>query len=338
MSEDQHADPKDQQIRLLERRVLQLQAQLRMCHWGAGAAALLVVLIGGVLLFGRTPPVARAIVIDGKPVVLVRSEKEAAVVRQRLLATAGEGRATFRETWQDATRPTNGQRILSVSEAVRVLKDKVTVLKEAFAIEAGGNLLVVVPTQEMAQTVLDRAKAKYASPTDAVVRMTQLRPQPTVRPCTELPSRIVTEEDKAVAELAHSRRRMNYFIKAGDYPEQIAGKFGMTLDEFWEANPGLQGTTLHPGQRVQVLCKQPGLAVVTVKETVITETIPAGVQKQNSPTLPRGQTQITSPGKPGQRRVRWEITTTNDREVARRPLGEEIVSEPQPQLILVGTM
>jgi len=339
MSDEFPSDIQGEDPRQLERRVVRLQGLLRIYRWCLGATLLLVGLLTILLFYAKVPPLGRAIVIDGKPLAMVRNEQAAVAVRQRLLAPAGgaDGRATFRESWEDATRPTNGERILSINEAIRLLRGKVTVVKEAFAIEASGNQLVVVPTREMAQAVLDRLKAKYASPSDAVVRMTKLSPAPTIRPCTELPPKIVSDESEAVNRLTNARSRRTYAIRAGDYPERIASSHGMSLDEFWDLNPGLKGQTLHPGQQVQVFGRQGGLTVVTIKETVTTVTTPPPFAKEKTVALPRGQKKVLDPGRPGRKRVRWEITMNNEREVSRRPLGEEIVVEPRPQRVLIGT-
>jgi len=339
MTDERNANSRDEDVRLLERQVVRLEGLLRIHRWALIGALTLVAVMVVLLFVAKAPPVARAILIDGKPVVLVRNEKAAAAVRQRLLAGAASkgGRVTFRESWEDATRPTEGERVLSVNEAVQVLKDKVTVLAEAFAIEQGGVRLAVVPTREMAQTVLDRLKAKYASPSDAVVRMTRLNPAPTVRACAAAPSGIVTDEEEAISQLTAARRPQTYLVVAGDYPDRIAAAHRMSLEDFWRLNAGLKGKTLHPGQPVQVYGREGGLTVVTIKETVTTMAMPAGQRKQPTETLPRGQTRVAEAGRPGSKRVRWEVTMNNDREVARRPLGEEIIIEPKPQLLLAGT-
>jgi len=339
MSEERPADVRSEDFRLLERRALRLHALLLIYRWCLVAALSLVAVLVLLLFYAKAPPLGRLIVIDGRPTALVRNEKAATAVRERLLAGGGgvNGRATFRESWEDATHPVDGGSILSVNEAVRLLQGKVTVLREAFAIEEGGNQLVVVPSREMAQAVLDRLKAKYASPSDAVVRLTKLSPPPVIRPCTALPSEIIADEAEAVNQLTNSRCEQTHVVKAGDYPERIASSRDMSLAELWRLNPGLKGQTLRPGQQVRVYGKHGGLTVVTIKETVTTVSIPPGVRKEPTATLARGQKRIVDPGQPGRKRVRWEVTMRNEREVSRRPLGEEIIAPPKPQLIQIGT-
>jgi LysM repeat protein len=339
MSEEHPSDVRGENVRLLERRLQRLQGLVRLYRWCLTVALALSGVLTILLFFAKAPPLGRTILINGKPLVMVRNEQAAAAVRQRLLEAGGgaKGRATFRESWEDATNPTGGERVLSVNEAVQALKDKVTVLHEAVAIEIAGQQLVVVSSREMAQNVLDRLKAKYASPSDAVVRHKGFSPEPTIRPCTVPPSRIVTDEAEAAARLTSARRQRTYVVQAGDYPERIASSHGMELSELWDLNPGLKGRTLHRGQQVQVLGRRVGLTVVTIKETVTTVTIPPGTRRQPTATLPRGEQRVTAAGRPGRKHVRWTVTMNNEREVSRRPLGEEIIVEPTPQLILIGT-
>ena len=280
----------DNERELLQRRVARLQGLLQVYRWSLVACLLVIGTLVMLLFFAKAPLMGRAIIVDGTQVLMVRNEKAAAAVRQRLLAKAAgevEG-ATFRQSWQDATRPVEGERVLSVSEAVRQLAPKLTVVREGFSIEDGGHRLVVVPTRQMAQTVLDGLKARYASPADAVVKLTKLRPEPSIRPCTVLPDEIAADEQQALACVDRARHRS-------------------------------------------------GFIVVTVKETVTVETIPPPVERRRDSDLPKGDKKTLDPGEPGRKQVRWEVTMHNDREVSRRALAEEIVAQPRPKIIQVGS-
>ena len=320
-----------------ERKLQRLQHLLMLYRLSLGAALLVIAVLTVLLFFGKSPRFGRAIIVNGQTVVMVRDAKAATAVRARLLAEVGGGEgATIKEKWEDAPRQAEGAQILSVGEAVKRLKPRVTVLCEAVAIEADGVPLVVVPSKDFAQRILDQLKARYASLSDAVVTRTSLLPTPAVRPCTALPADIISDEQQAVARLASSHGTpQRLLVRAGDNPDSLSSQNGMTLASFWRLNPGCRGRDLRVGEPVSVLGRS-GLTVVTVKEMVSTQVIPPPVTREKATDLPRGQKKILQPGKAGARRVRWEVTMHDEREVSRRSLTEEITVQPEPQEILIG--
>lgn len=330
-----------QDNQLLERKLHRAQGLVRLYRWCLITALFVIGMLTVLLFFAKAPQLGRAILINDQVAAMVRSEKAAIAVRERLLAAAvggGPGQATFREKWEDVTRPVENARLLSIGEAVKALQPKVTVVKEAFSIENAGVQLVVVPTKEAALNVLDRLKVRYAAPTDAVVRAMKLRPEPTIRPCTAVPGEIITDEEKAAERLGSARAQPEeHRVRKGEYPDKIAGDHGLTLAEFRRLNPELEGKNLRVGQKVNVLARTPGLVVVTVKECVTNKQVRPPVKRSVTSTLPKGTKKTVTPGKPGHKRVRWEIVMHNDREVSRRSLGEETVTAAEPQEVLIGS-
>ncbi|HJN16808.1 MAG TPA: hypothetical protein QGH10_14985, partial [Armatimonadota bacterium] len=76
---------------------------------------------------------ARAILVDGDIVCLVRSERAANEVHEAVLAAKrGDfpGQASFAENWSDQEWPAKGENILTTDEAVDVLSPKLSVLVE----------------------------------------------------------------------------------------------------------------------------------------------------------------------------------------------------------------
>lgn len=326
--------------RQLEHRVKRLEHLLHVYRWCLVLACAMLAGVLIVMLFGKSTQSGRAILIDNRVAAMVRNEKAAAEVRRRLLAAGGgdsDTPATFREKWEDATRPAEGAQILSVNEAVRALQPKVTVVVEAYAVEAAGQRLLVVPSREVAEGILNKLKARYASQDDAVVRQTRLTPEPTLRPITAPPDQRVADIMQGVERLAtaHATPR-THTVSAGEYPERIAARYGMSVSELYRLNPGLRGDALHVGRKLNVLGPGAGLTVVTVKETVSTEITTAPVVRQATTSLAPGAIKTVQAGKPGRKRVRWEITMHNEREVQRRVLSEEVIAEPQPKHVLVG--
>ncbi|GAG54980.1 unnamed protein product, partial [marine sediment metagenome] len=55
------------------------------------------------------------------------------------------------------------------------------------------------------------------------------------------------------------------------------------------------------------------------------------------PSLPKGETRVTSPGKPGEKLVRVHVIYHNDTAVKKVPISGQIITPPSPKRILVGT-
>lgn len=327
--------------RQLERRLARLEHLVRVQRMGLGLACLVIMALLGFLLLGKAPRFGRAILVDDNVVAMVKNERAAAAVRERLLAEGRkgfQGVATFREKWEDATRPVEGAQILSIGQAVRALRPKLTVVVEACAIEANAVRLLVVPSEDVAADMLNKLKARYASQSDAVVKATRLRPEPVLRSVTVPPQEVVSDILEGVEQLSrvHATPR-TYQVKQGDYPERIAASHQMKLADLYRLNPGLKGDTLRVGQKLNTLGPGVGLTVVTIKETACTKPIPPPVSRVPSDKLAKGKTKVQHPGQPGKKRLRCEITMHNEREVSRKVLSEEVVVAPKPKQVLVGT-
>jgi uncharacterized protein YabE (DUF348 family) len=89
-------------------------------------------------------------------------------------------------------------------------------------------------------------------------------------------------------------------------------------------------TKLANGMTVQVFRLQSN----QVAEQVI---VPFTTEYRDDPSLPRGEMRVASPGANGLRRNVYEIETSNGRPVARRLVGEELLTRPVPRKILKGT-
>lgn len=331
----------EEQQRQLERKVQRLQDLLRIYRASLGLAVLLVIVLTTLLICGKAPRYGRAILINGKVVAMVRNEKAATAVREHLLAEGkggAVGQATFLQSWEDEPSPVDGARLLSVPEAEKLLRPRLTVVVGAFAIEANGLQLVVVPTREAAELVLNKLMFRYIAKDESVTRLPRLKPEPVIRPTTAPPSEVVTDVSEAVARLADARTQPEtYVVKPGDCLEKIAAHFNMPVPALRRLNPQAKDKAMHPGQRLKVLGNNCGLTVVTVKQVTDTQEISPPVVRQLSPSLPKGETKVAFPGKPGRKSIQWQITLHNNKEIARKDLHEEVVLQPEPKRMLVGT-
>jgi hypothetical protein len=67
-----------------------------------------------------------------------------------------------------------------------------------------------------------------------------------------------------------------------------------------------------------------------------TEAIPFRTTLVRDPSLPRGSREIETPGVPGERLLRYEVTYTGNRETSRRLLDSTVTREPQDRVVAFG--
>ena len=323
-----------------DRRYRRMQAALRTYRTALLLAVILIVILTVILLAGRGR-VARAIKIDDNIAVLVASKKAADQVRSRLFKEGKQdlpGQASFAEQWEDASWPIGDREVLSVPEAIELLRPKLSVLVSAAAIEVDEQEAVVIATEELAKRVLDEVKRKYVGEEEAVLLEPQkfrqdVRIAEVSRPAEE----ILTELGTAVEQLtASGTTAKTYVVKAGDWPTKIAHNYGMSLSKLKELNPGVASRILYPGDRLKVSAATAPLTVVTVREETRIKQLPPETQEIYTPTLPKGEREVAREGKPGQKKVWDRVVYENSKAIRREPIRGIILEEPQAKRVLVG--
>ena len=76
---------------------------------------------------------------------------------------------------------------------------------------------------------------------------------------------------------------------------------------------------------------------VTVKEEVVTESIPFETKTVENPEVDKGVTNTLSEGKAGSKEITYKVTYKNGVEASREKVKEVVVTEPTPKVVEVGT-
>ncbi len=127
-----------------------------------------------------------------------------------------------------------------------------------------------------------------------------------------------------------------YTVELGDTPIGIAAKLDIDYSDLVTWNPGCD-TLLIAGDEILVGVSQPYLSIIAVTTDVYTEEIAYKTEKENTDTLYVGESKLKQEGKIGEQTVTAEVTLVNGFETERTILSTEIVSEPENEIILVGT-
>jgi len=323
------------------RNLLRLEGHLRFYKTTTLILLVLVVLLAAILIIGGRRKFARGIRIDGELICLVKDQRAAERVHEKLLANGrGElpGEASLEQQWEVVALPVDDSEVLSVSEAVERLTPRVTVLVAAYTIQVDGKPTVNLPSEDFASRVLDALKHSYLQEDEKLVEPQTFLQDVTIAPVRAEASTVVTDIATAREQLSRpTTEAKTYTVKPGDYPESIAAHHGMTQTEFYELNPETRGNVIHPGDVVKVAAAVSGITVKTVKEVTRTEEVPPEVERPYSASVPKGQTEVAMEGEPGERLVVEHHTYHNDKLVGKKEVDSRITKAPSPRRVLVGT-
>ena len=150
---------------------------------------------------------------------------------------------------------------------------------------------------------------------------------------------MTTPEDAAAELLKTTITPDTYTVASGDSPSVIASNNDMSLNELYLLNEGLsrKATSLKVGDTIVVEKLIPELSVIVKYIDVHNESIPNKTVYQEDDSLYRGLTVVADVGYDGMMRVTDEVETSNDKELSRTTLEEDILYTAMPKLVLVGT-
>lgn len=285
---------------------------------------------------------ARAIRVNDKVVCFVRNEKAAEEVRNRIIAEEKgnlPGAAFLDQRWEDLNWPMDkDDKILTVAEAVKRLRPKLTVKVAAAAITLKDKELVVLADKELADMALTMLKKEFSEGPGKLIEARLLPEGVKIADTKAQPKAILTDIHAAVEKLkTPSEGIEKYVVRSGDSWRRISDIHKMTIKELRAMNPKVKDP-LQVGVSLTVSVPSPPLTVVTIKEENHEEEYRKPPQKIETNTLPKGETRnIPNTGSPGIRRITEKITYHNGKELKRAKVDETIIKEAVPERIMVGT-
>ncbi|MET8847687.1 transglycosylase family protein [Amycolatopsis sp. NPDC004625] len=111
--------------------------------------------------------------------------------------------------------------------------------------------------------------------------------------------------------------------------KEFLGEYKLTLGPEDAAEGGLD-VKLTDGAEVHI--SRTGVSTVTQKES-----IDPPEQRVDDPDLDKGKTSVEDPGTPGEKMVTYKVTQKNGKEVGRETVSEQVITQPKPKIIHVGT-
>ncbi len=290
---------------------------------------------------------ARAILVDGELVCLVRSDRAANDVHDRVLAAKKgdfRGEASFRQKWEDKPWPAKGEKVQTVAEAVNLLKPRLDVVVEGWAVQVKGRDIVVLPSKEKAEETLSTLKARFLAEGETLLETQTFEVEPTVGRTQVAPESLLDDIRTATNQLLRgSDQPEEYVVKVGDTPYSVAQGHSMSLEKLYQLNPGLKQRAarneIQPGDKWTVAGPRPTVVVITKKEIARAAPVPFKVIEKPHPTLPKGQKQVLRDGQNGEAKQWIRGTWHNDKLVpeSRKVIRQEILRDPIDKVVAVGT-
>ena len=285
---------------------------------------------------------ARAIRVNDAIACFVHSEKAADEVRNRILAEEKgslPGSAFLEQRWEDLNWPMNkDDKVLSVADAVKKLRGRVTVKVAAAAITMGERELVVLADKELAEMALTMLKKEFSEGPGKLIEAKILPEGVKIADTKAQPQTILTDIHAAVEKLKTPGEGVEkYVVQKGDSWRRIADIYKTTVKELRVLNPRVKDP-LQIGAKLTVSVPQAPLTVVTIKEESHEQEYRKPPQTIETNTLPKGEKRnIPNTGAPGLRKITEKITYHNGKETKRAKVDETIIKEAVPERIMVGT-
>jgi len=126
-----------------------------------------------------------------------------------------------------------------------------------------------------------------------------------------------------------------YTVKSGDSLWQIAQSAGMSMNELYDLNPGVN-STIRAGQQITLMMQKPVLSVRTVEEIKYTEVLPKTVEYLSNSTQPRSYSRVIQQGRDGQQEVTAHVERINGFPVETRAVDFLITVPAVNDVIEIG--
>ncbi len=285
------------------------------------------------------------IMVDGKPVVCVYSEKDAEVVLTKIKSESGcnPSEVQFLQEVR-VTRAPYDARPVSRSRAFSTMRRAVCALAPRWAVIVDGKPIVALPDKKTAANTLEAAKMKFGSIVQNLAEEPQFKQNVTVD-IAAVPLKLCCKTAEEAVNLIFSDKPVEtkdalYTVCDGDIAGAIADKHGLSLAQIMRINPGVNLAHLNIGDKVHVKAPvkeaEPKLTVIVRDLSDKVETIPAPVQYVSSAQLYLGKSTVLSAGRSGQRQIKVATIYENGIKTGSEIMTEDILREASPRRIARG--
>lgn len=283
--------------------------------------------------------VGTAVSYDGKELCVVAGggEVERAVswveeITRQTLHTPGY---KVDEERIEARRKLVNRKNVASQEALRdALTEQIGLIDYGCVLYVDGEAVAATPYSGALEELLSQLKAGYVTENTvecSFVETTDIR--------QEYVDRSSIKNLGYIAELVNDTKQgeVNYTVVAGDTYYGIAEKYGLTLAQLLDMNPGYDVNMLHVGDVLTVSRAVPYLTVVDVERQSAVMDVPYQVTYQDDPNMYQGDCRVLSPGQSGKEDVTSNVTYVNGEERGRQVVARATLVQPVTEIQARGT-
>ncbi len=244
------------------------------------------------------------------------------------------------ETSTDATETANTT--ATATEVVTAPEFKVLnfAAVKAYQLTVNGKAIGNFKTEAEANQVIDNLKAMFTNVEGSVIKDIYFSEDVKVE-LAQVDIMDFTAYDTVDDTLAYivkgTKEEKKHVVQKGENYWVIAQYYGISPYDLEKANPDVNAETLQIGQEISLVVPKPLISVCTVEEATYNDSIAFEVQYENSSSLYKGETKTKVNGVYGERAVVAEVIKENGREIGRKVLSEQVVSQPQTKVVYKGT-
>lgn len=211
---------------------------------------------------------------------------------------------------------------------------------KAYQVLSNGKPVANFRTENEANRLLDALKAEFTSGEDVEILDVYFHEKVEVVPAfLDIVSFDGYDEVQTALEYIRkgTKQEKLHTVQKGENYWVIAGYYGVSPYDLEAANPDIKPEALQIGMEISLVVPKPLITVVTVENSVYSDKIAFDVEYEPTSSLYKGETKTKINGVYGERVIEAEVIRQNGRELARKIIAEDIVSEPKTKVVYQGT-
>lgn len=232
----------------------------------------------------------------------------------------------------------NDSELVSDSKLYSSLKSKLDIKSAGYGISVNGEIIGVLGTKEEADELINDVKDYFTQnyEEDQILNVS-FDENVSVEAVTVGFDKIDEKETLLEYIIIGTDEKMSYTVENGDTYWDIAIKYDMTVEELLSANPEANENRLMPGDELSLVVPKPFINVNIERKLLAEEKIKYDSEIQEVSYMYTDQKTIKKAGVYGVADVEYIVTEQNGREINREEISRNVKSEPQSEVVLVGT-